>query len=50
MSAFLGFIVLTIGLSLFFGFILDIDVSTVIHMILCLVIIELGCYLIRGGL
>ena len=38
-------IVLMIGLSLFFGFILDIDVLIVIYMILCLVIISLGFYL-----
>lgn len=50
MSAFWGFIVLTIGLSLFFGFILDVDVSTVIHVISYLVIISLGCYLMGGGL
>lgn len=50
MSAFLGFIVLMIGLSLFFGFVLDVDVSTTIHMILYLVIISLGCYLMAGGL
>ena len=49
-SAFLGFIVLMIGLSLFFGFVLDVDVSTTIHMILYLVIISLGCYLMAGGL
>ena len=49
MSAFLGFIVLTIGL-LFFGFIFDVDVSAIIHMILCLAIISLGCYLMGGGL
>ena len=50
MSAFLGFIVLMIGLSLFFGFILDVDVSTIIHVISYLVIISLGCYLMGGGL
>lgn len=50
MSAFLGFIVLTIGLSLSFGFILDIDVLFILDIILCLVIIELGCCLIGGGL
>lgn len=50
MSAFLGFIVLTIGLSLFFGFTLDEDISTIIYMILCLGIISLGCYLMGGGL
>ena len=50
MSAFLGFIVLTIGLSLSFCFILDVDVLIIIHMILCLVTIYLGCYLMGGGL
>ena len=50
MSAFLGFIVLTIGLSLFFGFILNVDVSTVIHVISYLAIISLGCSLMGGGL
>ena len=51
MRAFLGFIVLTIGLSLFFGSILDIDILIIIYyMILCLVIICLGCYLMGGGL
>lgn len=50
MSAYLGFIVLTIGLSFFFGFILDIDVLFILHMILYVLIIELGCYLMGGGL
>ena len=50
MSAFLGFIILIIGLSLFFGFILNVDVLTIIYMILCLVIISLGCYLMGRGL